>query len=89
MKIRIVLAAMLFAVVGVLAACGGDSASGYDRDAAVEDMVEGGLPRSQAECVVDRVDDAFGSNKLQNSETMTAEDQAKLAEITLACFTEG
>ncbi|MCP5025836.1 MAG: hypothetical protein GY929_06085 [Actinomycetia bacterium] len=66
----------------LLAACGGSS---YSREEAVADLVAEGADQELAECIVDKVEEEFGIEKLESSDDVTAEDEAKLAEIGAEC----
>ncbi|MCP3911379.1 MAG: hypothetical protein GY713_10530 [Actinomycetia bacterium] len=67
----------------LLAACGGSS---YSREDAIADLVADDIDQEMAECIVDEVEDEFGIEKLESSDDVTEEDEAKLLEIFTECF---
>lgn len=73
-----------------LSACGDDK---VDRQGTIDELVEQGMDEEQAECLVNGVTDELGDDKvlaLNESDgeidDLTAEEQAKLEEITLDCL---
>lgn len=77
------LPAVVLALGLVVGACGGDS---YDRGDAIDELVDGGLTREQAECVVDRAEDTFGIEKLSSDDEPTDEEQRQIGEIVTQCL---
>ncbi len=68
-----------------LAACGGS----YDRQDAIDDLIEGGLDEATAVCVVDGIEENFSIERLESTGDLTAEEEATLTDITLECLTGG
>ena len=73
-----------------LAGCGG----GYDRQSAVDDLVEGGLTTEQATCVMTELETTIGTDRLGErsflgSEELTAEEEAAVSSATIKCLTGG
>jgi hypothetical protein len=83
---RIKLAAGALALMAGLGACGGDS---YNRDDAIEQLTDEGVTKEVATCIVDAVEDEFGIETLNANREPTAEEEAKIGEISLGCMTEG
>ncbi len=78
------LASIAVAGIALLAisACG----SSYDRDEAVDDLVnDAGLERPVAECVVDKMEDEFGTDKLGSNDEPTDEEVAFIFEAMTDC----
>jgi len=70
-----------------LAACGG----GYNRQDAVDDLVEGGFTTEQAECMMTELEtsigtDRLGENSLTGSDELTADEEAAVIEATTKCI---
>jgi len=65
-----------------LSACGGES---YNRDEAIDDLVETGLSEEAATCIVDGVEDEFGIDKLNSTDDLSNEDEEALMTITTDC----
>jgi hypothetical protein len=92
MKKLTLLGAFLAAALA-LGACSSSSDGGgisqADKDEAIEQLTADGLTQEQAECVVDGVEDALGSDAIEtlNSDagpdSLSAEDQEALIEATL------
>lgn len=73
-----------------LAACGG----GYNRQDAVDDLVEGGFTTEQAECMMTELEtsigaDRLGENSLTGSDELTPEEEAAVTDATLKCIVNG
>jgi hypothetical protein len=80
------------AIVGlaVLSAAGLVACSDkVDREGTVDEMVEQGIPREQAECMVDRLVDELGDERaLELNDTdqeLTAEEEELMGEVVLEC----
>lgn len=68
-----------------LTACGG----GYDRQEAIDDLIDGGLDEATAECVVDGMEEEFGEDKLGSNDDPTDEELAIIEDISLDCVFGG
>lgn len=64
-----------------LAACG----TSFDRDGAVEELMDGGLTEEQANCAVDAMIEEFGEDKLASDDDPTPEEQAIAIDIVSGC----
>ncbi len=70
-----------------LAACGG----GYNRQDAVDDLVEGGFTTEQATCMMTELETSIGTDRLGErsflgSEELTTEEEAAVTDATLKCI---
>ncbi len=70
-----------------LAACGG----GYERQDAVDELVEGGFTTEQATCMMTELETSIGTDRLGDrsflgSEELTAEEEAAVTDATLKCL---
>lgn len=74
------LAAVVALTMG-LAACG----SSFDREGAVEELMDGGLSEEQANCAVDAMIEEFGEDKLASDDDPTDEEQAIVIDIVSDC----
>ncbi len=83
---RIKLAVGALALMAGLGACGGDS---YNRDDAIKQLTDEGISESVATCIVDAVEDEFGIDTLNSEREPTAEEEAKIGEISLGGMGEG
>lgn len=70
------------ALVLGLAAC-----TSFDREGSIQEFVDAGLTEPQATCVVDAMIEEFGEDKLKSDDEPTAEEEAKVIEITTTCLT--
>lgn len=68
----------------VLGACGGDD---FDRDGAVEDLMEqGGIDEATAGCIVDNMVAEFGEDTVSSDREPTAEEMDAMSDITFSCM---
>ncbi len=58
----------------------------FDREGSIEDLMEEGLDRQQAECAIDEMVDRFGEDKLMSDDDPTAAEQEVLFEIMSDCL---
>ncbi|MEZ5412200.1 MAG: hypothetical protein R2761_29480 [Acidimicrobiales bacterium] len=70
-----------------LAACGG----GYDRQGAIDDLVEGGFTTEQATCMMTELEASIGEDRLgersfTGSAELTAEEETAVSNATLKCI---
>ena len=77
-------AAALGALALTISACG----TSLDREGTIDEMVNGGVPRDVATCIVDESVAEFGEDRILelNDEDGTPEENAKLEEITIGCL---
>lgn len=80
---------LLASSILILALFATSCAAGFDRQEAIDDLVGEGLPRAQAECVIDGSIEEFGESKLGSNDEPTADDEAKIFEIMTECFSAG
>ncbi len=74
------------AIAGAAMLAVGACGSSYDRNEAVDDLVnDAGLERPVAECVVDKLEDEFGTDKLGSSDDPTDEEVAFIFEAMTDC----
>lgn len=73
------------ALGAILAACGG----GYDRGDAIDEMTDQGLSEVQAECVIDRLEDEIGEDRLGSDDEPTAEEQEIIIAAAQECAAGG
>ena len=71
---------LLFALTA--AGCG----SSYDRDEVITEFVDSGLTQEQAVCLVDRLEEEIGTDRLGERGSLTAEVETIIADATLDCF---
>jgi len=69
----------------LLGACGDDGGS-FDRDAAVQEMVDSGLDEDTAGCIVDRMVEEFGEETVSSDRDPTAEEIDAMGDITIECM---
>ncbi len=75
------------AVAGLLAsalalgACGG-----IDREGSIDQLVETGLTRDQATCVLDASIDEFGEDRVTSDDDLTPEEEAAMTDIVVECM---
>lgn len=70
----------------LLGACGGES---YNREDAINDLIEGGLEEDVAVCVVDGIEANFSIERLESTGDLTQEEEDVLFEITTDCVLGG
>ena len=57
-----------------------------DNEAVIDELVESGLSRPVAECVIDTSVDEFGEDRVISDATPTAEEEARIGEILVDCM---
>ena len=70
-----------------LAACGDDG--GVDRQEGIDAMVDAGFTEDEASCIVDRVIDEIGEDKIEADADLSDDDTAKMVEIVSDCTDVG
>ncbi len=66
----------------LLASCG----SSLDREGSIDELVESGLSRPVAECVIDTSVDEFGEDRVISDDDPTPEEEARIGEILFECM---
>lgn len=78
---RTVLGGLLAGAALALSACGG-----VDREGSIEQLMETGLDRQQATCVLDGSIDAFGESRVTSDDPLTAEEEETMTGIVVDCM---
>ena len=73
----------------ILAVFATSCSAGFDREEAINDLVDEGVERSQAECVIDGSIEEFGESKLGSNDEPTAEEEEKIFDIMTDCLFGG
>ena len=66
----------------LVAGCG----TKLDREGSIEELMESGLTRPQAECIIDSSVEEFGEEKVISDDDPTPEEEAILTEIAFECI---
>jgi len=76
----------LLAIAALLGACG----SSYDREEFISELqTDAGITTEQATCVVDTLEEEWGTDRLDDRGDLTAEEETRLGEVAVACLTGG
>jgi hypothetical protein len=86
---KLAMMALALMAAGGLAACSEE----VDKEGTVDDLVESGMDREQAECLVDGLVEEFGDERALElndaDEELTAEEQEAMTDLTLECLDLG
>ena len=80
---------LLASILLIFALFATSCSSSFDRQEAIDDLVEEGMTTADATCIVDEMVAEFGESKLNSNDEPTAEEEAQLFDIMSDCLFGG